>query len=91
MAIIGKEEAEQRILHISDIANEPHEMLMPISGYDEMPLVSLEGAVKPLISLLPKIRDYAHAAKQRCKKPADNLTPDESASIMLLYDGMGTN
>ena len=56
---------------------------MPISGYDEMPLVSLEEAVKPLISLLPKIRDYAHAAKQRCKKPADNLTRDESASIML--------
>ena len=80
MAIIGGEEAEQRI---SDIAEEPYEMLMPIIGYDEVPLVSLEEAVKPLASLLPKIRDYAHVAKQRCKTPADNLTPDESASIML--------
>jgi hypothetical protein len=83
MVISGREEAERSLLRISDIAEEPHEMLMPISGYDEMPLVSLEEAVKPLISLLPKIRNYAHAAKQRCKKPTDNLTPDESASIML--------
>jgi hypothetical protein len=83
LAISGREEVEQRILRISDIVEEPHEMLLPISGYDEVPLVSLEEAIKPLISLLPKIRDYAHVAKQRCKKPADNLTPDESASIML--------
>jgi hypothetical protein len=83
MVINGREEAEQSILRISDIAEEPHEMLMPIGGYDEMPLVSLEEAVKPLISLLPKIRDCVRAAKQRCKRPANNLTSDESASIML--------
>lgn len=83
MAISGREEAEQSLLRSSDIAEEPHEMLMPIDGYDEMPLVSLEKAVKPLILLLPNILNYAHAAKQRCKTPADNLTSDESASIML--------
>jgi hypothetical protein len=83
LAIRGREEVEQRILRSSDIVEEPREMLMPIDGYSEVPLVSLEEAIKPLISLLPKIRDYANVAKERCKNPADNLTSDESASIML--------
>ncbi|CAF3328149.1 unnamed protein product [Rotaria sp. Silwood2] len=71
------------VRRFSDVYQEPHRVLMPISGYVNVPLVSLENAVKPLICLLPHIGIYVDVAKQRCAKPADGLMPDESASIML--------
>ncbi|CAF1061508.1 unnamed protein product [Adineta steineri] len=74
----------QQCTRISDILKEPQKMLMPIRGYEKMPIVSLEEAVTPLISILPEIQDYAYVAKERCESvPPDNLTQDESASIML--------
>ncbi|CAF1377463.1 unnamed protein product, partial [Rotaria sp. Silwood1] len=81
------EKMAQRVLRLTDIAEEPSEFLMPISGYEKMPLVSLEEAVEPLVPILPVVKSYAHAAKQKSKKTADNLTPDESASIMLYSMG----
>jgi hypothetical protein len=66
---------------ISGAAKEPEMMIM---GYENMPLVSLEEAVEPLISILPRVRGYAQAAKNRCKPiPDDNLTRDASAAIIL--------
>ncbi|CAF1654887.1 unnamed protein product, partial [Adineta ricciae] len=79
----GEETATQRMLRMTDIINEPLEFLTPISGYAKMPLVSLEQAIEPLVSILPEVQSNAYVAKQRCKNPADNLTQDESASIML--------
>ncbi|CAF4139483.1 unnamed protein product [Adineta steineri] len=74
----------QQFTRVSDIVKEPQKMLMPIRGYEEMPIVSLEEAVTPLISILPEIQDYAYVAKERCESvPPDDLTQDESASIML--------
>ncbi|CAF4112214.1 unnamed protein product, partial [Adineta steineri] len=74
----------QQFTRVSDIVKEPQKMLMPIRGYEEMPIVSLEEAVAPLISILPEIQDYAYVAKERCEfVPPDDLTQDESASIML--------
>lgn len=81
------EAVEQRIVRISDIAQEPLEILLPIAGYENMPLVSLEVAVEKLVHLLPSIQTYAYVAKQRCKKPANELSQDESASIMLYTMG----
>ncbi|CAF3996219.1 unnamed protein product [Rotaria sordida] len=72
-----------RILRITDIVHELLEFIAPISGYEEMPLVPLEIAVEPLVSILPAIQSRAYIAKQRCENPADGLTQDESASIML--------
>jgi hypothetical protein len=78
----------QRILRFSDIAKEPLEILLPIGGYEDMPIVSLEIAVEPLVSFLPSIQSYAYVAKQRSKNtPPDDLTIDESASIMLYSMG----
>ncbi|CAF3273765.1 unnamed protein product [Rotaria sp. Silwood2] len=68
---------------VSDISQEPDKMLLPIEGYHEKPLVSLEDAINPLIPLVPDIKRKAWIAKFNSKAPADNLTPDESASIML--------
>lgn len=74
----------QQFVRVSDIGKEPQEMLMPIRGYEKMPLVSLEEAVKPLVSILPEIKDYAYVAKQKCKPiPANGLNKDESAAIIL--------
>ena len=77
----------QRIVRIADIAQEPLETLLPIEGYEHLPLVPLEIAVEKLVPLLPRVQTYVHVAKERCKNPADGLTQDESASIMLYTMG----
>ncbi|CAF3533810.1 unnamed protein product, partial [Rotaria sp. Silwood2] len=84
--MVNSESEEQLkfcMLRLADIDKQPHKILMPISGYEDLPLVSLEHAVTPLISLIPDIQKYAHVAKQNCNEPADGLTRDESAAIML--------
>ncbi|CAF4753714.1 unnamed protein product, partial [Rotaria sp. Silwood2] len=59
--------------------------MLPIEGYQDVPLVSLKEAMEPIIylfdreSLLAKI----WVVKEQCKNPADGLSPDESGSIML--------
>ncbi|CAF4402868.1 unnamed protein product [Rotaria sp. Silwood2] len=83
----GEETTAQRILRITDIAQEPLEFIAPIGGFEEMPLVPLEIAVEPLVPILPTVQSHAYVAKQRCKNPADELTQDESASIMLYSMG----
>jgi hypothetical protein len=80
--------SSKAVLHcytrMSDIVKEPKRMLMPIYGYENAPLLSLEDAVLPLVSLLPRVQTYVHVAKARCDPvPADRLTVDQSASIML--------
>ncbi|CAF3224923.1 unnamed protein product [Rotaria socialis] len=83
----GEEVTVQRVLRFSDVVQESLEILTPIGGYSKVPLVSLEEAVKPLVPILPDVQSHAYAAKLKCKKPADNLTQDESASIMLYTMG----
>ncbi|CAF0805913.1 unnamed protein product [Adineta steineri] len=74
----------QYIQRLSDIDIEPLEKLMPIDGYEDMPLVPLDIALEPLVSSISGIHIYAYSAKERCKNPpANELTIDESASIML--------
>jgi hypothetical protein len=71
-------------LRIADIALEPLTTLPPITGYIEMPIVSLEKVVEPLISLVSDVVNHAHIAKLRCAKPPpEGLTLDQSAAIML--------
>ena len=91
MAYEGKEEVlSHRVLSITDVAEEPSDFLLPISGYEHMPLVSIEVAVEQLVDLLPAIKNYTHIAKQRCQHPVDGLSQDESTAIMALFNGMGT-
>lgn len=69
---------------LTDVVDEPRRMLPPIQGYEQLPLVSIEEAVQPLVNDIPKIEQYASDAKKRCTSPpADGLTIDESASIRL--------
>jgi hypothetical protein len=83
----GNEAIAQRILRITDVTQEPLEFFAPISGYENMPLVPLEIAVEPLTPILPAVQSHAYVAKQRCKNPADGLSQDQSASIMLYTMG----
>ena len=67
-----------------DLDAEPFTMLSPIEGYETKPLVSIEEAIKPLVTLVPKIEKKAYFAKERCKEIKDSeLSLDEAASIML--------
>ncbi|CAF1306604.1 unnamed protein product [Rotaria sp. Silwood1] len=76
-------------LRVTDFSSLPKRMLAPIEGYESAPLVSIEDAVKPLVSIVPKVERNVHIVKQNCKNPADGLTIDESASIMLYtYESM---
>jgi len=61
------DKTSQHNLRFSDIADEPLRVLLPIEGYETMPLVSLEEAVDPLLHLLPDIQRKVWVAKQNCE------------------------
>lgn len=67
-----------------DIEPKPRRKLMPIQGYEDMPLVSLEAAVEPLVSIVHDVKKMATWAKwKRADPPANNLSVDQSASIII--------
>ena len=71
------------MLRMCDLTSEPKRMLPPIKGYEKEPLVSLEQAIQPLISLVANLEEMVWIVKQNCEHPKDHLSSDESASIML--------
>jgi len=71
----------QRFLNV---AEESGRIMTPIQGYEKQPLVSLEQAIEPIIPYVPDVKRMAYIAKVKCgKTPANNLSIDESASILL--------
>ncbi|CAF1244386.1 unnamed protein product [Rotaria sp. Silwood1] len=87
MATARGNDLAQHIRRITDVALEPHQYLLPICGYEKLPLVPLEIAIEELVEFLPNVQSFAYVAKQRCEEPADGLTQDESAAIMLYSMG----
>lgn len=80
----NNKDIQQRLTtRFKDVSGEPLRMLLPIQGYENMPLVPLEDAVFPLISLVPQIKRMVYIVKERCEDPQDGLSIDESAAIML--------
>ncbi len=68
----------------ASIRDEPKQMLQPISGYQNEPLLSLEEACKPLEKIIDdELQQNIMIAKMNSTEPEDNLTEDESASIHL--------
>ncbi|CAF2622771.1 unnamed protein product [Rotaria sp. Silwood2] len=65
-----------------DVQNEPQEMLLPIEGYEDMPLLSLKMSVENLERMISKANENANIATERCAYPANELSQDESASIL---------
>ncbi|CAF1267876.1 unnamed protein product [Rotaria sordida] len=68
-----------------DVIKEPQTVLSAIDGYQNCPLLPLDIAVKPLIQFFEdgSLERNVWIVKERCKNPSNNLTVDESASIML--------
>ncbi|CAF4131029.1 unnamed protein product, partial [Adineta steineri] len=67
-----------------DIRHEPKQILEPISGYEQEPLLSLEEACQSLENILGmELNLYITVAKLNSQEPKDGLTQDESASIYL--------
>ncbi|CAM4924679.1 unnamed protein product [Rotaria socialis] len=60
-----------------------YKSLLSMEEYKNIPIVSLEQAVEPLVGLMPIIQTYVQLVKRKCRNPADGLTSDESGSIML--------
>jgi hypothetical protein len=80
---VDDNEAQHRV-RFSDIDDKPCRKLMPIEGYADKPLVSLEEAVEPLLSIVHDVKEKVAWAKWKCADPpADDLTVDQSASIIL--------
>ena len=79
----NKDTQQKLTTRFKDVSGEPLRMLLPIQGFENMPLVSLEDAVFPLISLVSQIKRMVYIVKERCDDPQDGLTIDESAAIML--------
>ena len=68
----------------TDLSGEPIDrLLVPIKGYQEKPLVSLEEATKPISHLFQNLEENIWIAKQNCRNPLNDLTQDESAAIHL--------
>ncbi|CAF1517439.1 unnamed protein product [Adineta ricciae] len=74
-----REEVIQRFRRITDAAQEPNRFVLPIDGYEKLPAVPLEQTVEELVDLAPMV--------QGCEEPADGLTQDEFAAIMVYTMG----
>ncbi|CAF1482249.1 unnamed protein product [Didymodactylos carnosus] len=58
--------------------------LLPITGYESMPLVTLEKAVEPIEMFLYDLKDKVQRAKQNCRHLESScLTQDEAAAIYI--------
>lgn len=55
----------------------------PIYGLEDVPISTLEEAVKSLISIVPNVKEYAYTAMQNCEKDSIPMTDNESAAIYL--------
>ncbi|CAF3152552.1 unnamed protein product [Rotaria sp. Silwood2] len=78
------DEEQTHTQRFSDIAEEPCRMLMPIQGYEEKPLVTLEEAVEPIVSYVPDVKRMTYIAKMKCAELSPGKLPlDQAASIML--------
>jgi hypothetical protein len=78
-----KDALKQRVLRITDVGDEPLQFLSAITGYEKMPIVSIEEAVEPLITMLPMIKSQTYLAKKNCGDSTTRLIQDELTSIML--------
>ena len=76
-------EKSKVMARMGDFTSEPKRMLPPIKGYEKEQLGSLEQAVKSIVSFVPDVEEMVWTVKQNCQNPKDNLSSDESASIML--------
>ncbi|CAF0836796.1 unnamed protein product [Adineta ricciae] len=71
------------IIGYSDLIEQPLAAFSPVQGYEHMPLVTLEEAVQPLLSIVPDIEQMLGTVHETSRDTQDGLTRNESASIIL--------
>jgi hypothetical protein len=67
----------------SDIGNMPDQTLLPITGYTDKPLTSLEDAIRLVRDLLANIDTVVRVARENAQNRHGSLSVDESAAIHL--------
>jgi len=70
---------------ITDVSNEKNKLLLPIEGYENQRLMSLQEAVKPIEELFPEgsLQPKVITALGRNQNGITDLSADEAAAIML--------
>ena len=66
-----------------DAGTEPKRALMPIEGYENEPLVSLEEAVITIKHIFRNLKSKVKTGLRNSRQPKDGLSSDESAAIQL--------
>lgn len=66
-----------------DVGKEPKEAIMPIEGYEQKPLVTLEEAVVRFEKTFDNLDSKVKTAIRNSQQPSDGLSSDESAAIRL--------
>ena len=73
-----------------DLYEEPKETSRTINDHEQVALVTLEEAIEPLVDLVSHVKEMVKlvkemikSIKEKCLQPKDNLSIDESASIMF--------
>lgn len=75
---------------LADVAGEPLKMLLPIMGYEKVPLESIRSAIQPLIPLVPNIEQMLNIAEGRYAPRGNVLTGDEHLAMLLYTMGGGS-
>ncbi|CAF3344770.1 unnamed protein product, partial [Rotaria sp. Silwood2] len=83
MSTVPVSPAEHINARFFDANEERLNSLTPLRGYADQRLVSLKDAVKTLGDQLDDINSRVWTATNRCTEPADKLSPNESAAIIL--------
>lgn len=73
---------DRKTRFISDTLSKRESTYNPISGYESVPLMSLEDAVRNIAPFIPDVMSYAATAKDECTKNA-KLNINESAAVYL--------
>jgi hypothetical protein len=81
MAISSGSNIQSRI---SDLSGEPVDrLLVPIRGYQDQPILSLNETIEPISKFFNRIEDYVFTALHNSQNPPDKLNQQESAVIHL--------
>ena len=62
------------MFRLTDLTFEPKQILLPIKEYQKQPIVSLDKAIEPLISIVVDIKQMISMAKKHRQKIKDKLT-----------------
>jgi hypothetical protein len=73
----------KNFIYFSDLAQEPLLAFSSIHSYEQAPLVSLEEATEPLVPIVQDVKQMLRIVEEKVTTTKDNLTINESSSIML--------